>query len=1403
MDLALDITTSCRVRILLVPVSPIKKSTFWHHVELVRQFSCVRLGDVTPDLHKGANAKFSSQVFQEGQMHFQFVTKYNREHCHLEDFQPHRRIFGVIGIMDCQEWEGKDLSEGYKKFVDMLGQYPTAVATRCFAFDPTENQPDDTKGLIMIPNVGNMSFYMSTMICDFASEILDQFASIAERIEKLNVLESPIPAGYIPRKFDLKHHSMQPSTSSPLKSNGGPPAPSASISSSFLKRASSTAASSRPMSSSPPTPKPSLSRSTTFTSLTTGGDAGRTMQRTPGRIKKLLADFYLLAGRLPDAIQHYNESIEMANNSYDYLWLSSAKEGLVCTMILMDHLYQDAGHIVSRPTISSKEEDAASSIADPTPSKLAPKKSLVTEITDMYEDLLQQYTKVGSTTSIPMPKLIYAEACLKIARFLTTVYVNGGWNDKVLNKIVLQQPSADEKPKEGKSFVTTADLLKYKSSGLTRFSIAKWVTKIWTIDVDHDLITMDGIHIMTQMASVLSTIGYHRKSAWFMYETLNRMIPLLIQGRAALQSSTHTSAEKKEKENGILQVLKRICEVYGIGESHVEDGGTLHMFNSSNTNNGTEEATKATTTRKRFGWAALQIDILRECIVISESIGDHASMLYYTTVLLKNLYQHISKDEQIRLASSIQRIVNISKRSNGNGNVNGNATTPAVESSHHHSHSGGVNYWGFNIVKGIHPIPPIPRKAIYQHPLLIAKALAASKSIKATSGDPFIYNPFAKKKDDKPQINLIKDETCEFKVVLTNPFGFDLELSNVVLSASGVEFSAVPTAATIPANETMALRLMGTPLETGALVIRGCIIKITGFAEQEFLSEKPVEAVTTQTEKANTLVESERYKHTGLAALFNASTSTLPTTTTTTTTSNTSTPVAVENPHETLNVIEDQPLLKISSTSLLHGAIMLFEGEIQHISIQVENIGNIPVDFITLSFTDSTTIHPKPINPELPTEEQYEIELYTKGTPVFSWEGSKGNQIGKKVDLPPGGRTEIIVHVYGKQGCTGGAIHVDYGYLDRVIKDQQQQQQQAEEEEKELPATLYTRQLYLPIMISVYQNLDPLNWDVLYLRGNTTVTQDQVQEAMAQIQRLDLSSMEKTSGEQPVEQLLVLTQQANDEQDKNPYCLLTLDVRNTWTVPFDIQFNVDNSEGGENQDNKLKSTVTIQPSITKRIVLPLKKLFLTSEQRLQPVPSFEPNKQFVVSQAPKMAPEQERARLQMFWYREQLLTRVTASWKCKDGSGRQGSMNLRRSLRLTALQLGVLKKGDIEFIVDMPANHIVGHRQFQCSVNSFVHMKVTIVNRQTRPVKLILRVQPVQSYNDGAKEYDLTEKLLMQGVSQLVLPEIPPHGGEYATEFPLCFLSRGKFEFLYHVEDVHTREMYYDHDWAFVHVSDV
>lgn len=58
------------------------------------------------------------------------------------------------------------------------------------------------------------------------------------------------------------------------------------------------------------------------------------------------------------------------------------------------------------------------------------------------------------------------------------------------------------------------------------------------------------------------------------------------------------------------------------------------------------------------------------------------------------------------------------------------------------------------------------------------------------------------------------------------------------LSTTGIAFNAVPAAITIPANATIQMTLMGTPEETGTLVIRGCLVQITGFAEQEFLVDQ-------------------------------------------------------------------------------------------------------------------------------------------------------------------------------------------------------------------------------------------------------------------------------------------------------------------------------------------------------------------------------------------------------------------------------------------------------------------------------------------------------------------------------------------------------------------------------------
>ncbi|CAO3597656.1 unnamed protein product [Absidia cylindrospora] len=1372
-------------------------------------------------------------------MHFQFVTSYRRDHAHLEDFQPHRRIFGVIGIMDCQEWKDKDLSEGYKHFVNTLNKYPTAIATRCFAFDPTENQPDDTKGLIMIPNVGNLSFYMSTMVCDFASEILSQFANIATKIEQLPSLESPMQIQYhIPQQkppfHQVQQQQQQPQQFDRTTSNGPMPQPSASTptgarlqhrasqpppspaptqstSSSFLKRASSMASGNTNSSSSstfnkmnpmPPIPSSSMSRTNSAQGTS---DLSKTKRRTPGRIKKLFADFYLLAGRLPDAVTHYQQAVEMTKSSSDFLWLASAMEGLTCATLLLEYLQGDIGHIVSRKSDPPTPTDSPLS---PTTTKdqsmedisLKPAPSSFTDMIDQYTALIQYYNKVHTTSSIPMPGLVYAEACMKVSRLLLTVYVNKGWNDQVLALVVQGKISSSSSSEVNAIHPpppstptplrddTNASPLRSKPStpvSIPKYEISEWVMRMWSTKLDQ-LPLLDQINFMTQMSTILSTIGYYRKAAWSMHESIHCMLPLLIQSRATLSNSRDYGSKATDTDNhGILQILKRICEVYGIGEHNVLDGGALNAMHQHDHDASAIQTGSHFKENTNIGWATLQIDVLRQCIAIAEALPDYGSMLYYTTVLLKNLYQYIPKDEQIRLASSIQRIVSMGKRS---GHVESN-----------------VNYWGVNIVTNIEAVQAIPRKAVYEHPIINKVALASK-----TAGDPFIYNPFSQKKNQKNQVNLVKNELCEFKVTLTNPFGFDLELQNAMLSTSGVPFTPVPMSATIPAYGTTSLRLTGTPNESGTLVIRGCTIRIVGFAEQEFIynitPKKQDYDNHNNSNQQPTNDQFVKFKYSGLRAIQNASKKE----------ETTEEPKSVD--YFNIKVIDDQPLLKITTTSLLHGAVMLYEGEMTHIKMEIENIGNIPVDFITLSFSDSTTTNPLPINPELPMEQQYELELFIKGMHVFSWEGSNKDpvqSIGKKIYLDPGAKTELVVNVYGKRGCSGGNIQIDYGYLNRLGKPSLDPTASSPSPPESLPSSptmttteptnFFTRQLYLPVLVTVYQNLEPVNWDILYLRQGGALIQNDDGCLLDgnENQVSSLPSNASTDQDRHVEELVQLTQQSFDRnQDKNDYCLVTMDIRNTWTVPFDITFKVnddmDDDINNSTATTPIQTTLSIQPGWTRRLVLPVKRMFLSAEICNQPIPSFEPSKQFVVSQGPKMAPEQERARSSMFWYREKLLDRIQATWQCQS-TGRHGILNLRPSLRLSSQQLTILKKEDIEFLVDLEGTSVRkdAHRQFQCDCNDFISMPVSIRNRQVRPVKLILRVQPVQSYNSGAKEYDLSGKLLVQGLHQIVLPEIPA-GGMMTHVIPLCFLSRGRFEFLYHVEDVHTREMYYDHDWAIV-----
>ncbi|KAI8355172.1 TRAPP II complex [Blakeslea trispora] len=1227
MNVDFSLTASCKVRVLLVPVSPIKRSTFEKYVELVKAFEIVRLGDVTPDLKKGASAMFNSQAFQEGQMHFEFLNHRLNQHKELEAFQPYRRIFGVIGIMDCQEWEKKGLKEGYHQFVHSLDHYPSSVVTRCFAFEPSETQEDDTKGLIMIPNIGNMSFYMSTMIYDFASEVLELFSTLANSIQSSSVIESPLALD-----IPIKHRDQQRLSQPPLAA--------------YNREYSLSKRASLPM-----------------TPTRASEEENRTKKRTAGRIQKLLADFYLLAGRLPDAIHYYDQAIESTKTMSDFLWLASAMEGWLCATFLLEHLQIDIGHIVSRTTPYMHSTDSPTGQVELPPTPTTPKasRSTLDLFMEQYSLIYTYYNRVTLTASLPTPDIVFAESCMRIARVLTTAYLNDGWNETTAQLIM-----------QGKLSQGDIEKNKHSLSGIARYHIGDWVTKIWKTRIDQ-MGLLNQISLFNGMSLIYSCIGYHRKAAWTMHQSVKCMLPLTIQYRRS------NLARNKTSDQGVLDMLRKICGTYGIGESVVQLG-----------NPGLDD-NDAVSSCPQFGWPALQIEILKQCISVSEALIDNGLRLYYTNVLLRRLYQFLPKVEQMNLATTIEVII-----------VQFNRDKKAVPTS--------MNYWGINLVSSIELKKPISRKAVYAHS--IKKEVVEEK--KALSDDPFIYNPYVKKQDTSQKVVLVKNELSEFHVSLLNPFGFDLELQSIVLSTSGVEFEAVPTGSTIPANTTTQIQLTGTPKEAGVLVIRGCLIRIVGFTEQEF-------TVNSKSTKSSDHSRHAKIKSSGLKTLDLK-------------TDRGQAKSSEEEQFITMNVIEQQSLFKIKRSSLLHGAIMLFEGEVAHMTMDLENIGNTYIDFIALSFVDSTTSIPMFGNSELLPEEQYELELYTKGTRVFSWADTintqHGQLTGRKVWLSPGSSITIKVNIYGKRNCHHGTVQIDYGLLERS---------------SEAEASLfYTRQLYYNVLVTVYQNLECSNWDIAYLRHSIPASNSSTDLAIKNMHDRQMSH------KHAMEDLLLMTR--NIKIENQDFCLVTLDIQNIWSAVFDVEFIIEHET--LEKDEQVTFQLPIQPGSTVRVILPIKRLFLPLDVCHQAIPSLDVNRQFVVSQGPKLSKDQQQARLQMFWYREELLNRIKASWRLR-GSDHTGHLNLRPSLRLSQAQLAIFKKEDIEFLIQMEGQSVkrLGHRRFVCECNDLTTLRITVKNRFPHPMKMILRLQPVQSYNDGVKEYDLTEKLLIEGVKQIVLPE--------------------------------------------------
>jgi hypothetical protein len=270
------------------------------------------------------------------------------------------------------------------------------------------------------------------------------------------------------------------------------------------------------------------------------------------------------------------------------------------------------------------------------------------------------------------------------------------------------------------------------------------------------------------------------------------------------------------------------------------------------------------------------------------------------------------------------------------------------------------------------------------------------------------------------------------------------------------------------------------------------------------------------------------------------------------------------------------------------------------IRITLENVGHLPVDFVKLSFVDSTTapVEARLADGELSAGEAYELEADLARAPVFRWSGSPSE--AGSIFIPPRGRHTLNVTCLGKVGCSWGNIQVSYGLLDRSASGSgSTRATEPAAAAAAQPNHFHTRQIAFPILMSVYHTLECTALDVVRIptvRSAAAVANKVDSDGdrpaatpIAMDRKASVSALVHTLQQQQIADVDSEADEGSND-DRDEHCLVAVDVRNTYMQPFEVSFRrkATAAEGPDGRQGKagLLSTRLVSPGSTERSVSP-------------------------------------------------------------------------------------------------------------------------------------------------------------------------------------------------------------------------
>ncbi|KWU44001.1 hypothetical protein RHOSPDRAFT_34430 [Rhodotorula sp. JG-1b] len=1370
-----------KLQVLVVPVHPIKRATFEQYVQLVKQYAAVPLADVPPD-RRGDRAVFSANPSSSGSLLFDFVTPATyaplRPLSFLAELQTHRRVQGIIGIFDASEYSQRPLEEALASFQASLKNLPKTFATKVYGFGANEAQVEQARGLkesdglVTVPSQGDVGFYLKTFLAEFASGILWEFSNMAAQLESRTSIPTPQEPDSVSLQravsrasvdsYTVPDRASTPDSRTPI--NGVPllgvAAPPQSHPhtvptgvSAAPKRESS------PYGSSPLLPpiKPILPTASATSGVSSSAQLvdARARKRVAGREKKLMGDMWLLSGRPQEAIAAYNEAILLTKAWSDQVWQASAYEGVAVALVLQ--ATQPRGSQGTHPPSLTPQRSESPASLGPAPdisTFLSAIPERLTLATTLYEKMLAPLNSSRDSAGALDPDrahpLLYVEACLRSAKFLLAVNEARGSIPKALKSLVSPTspvPIAESGPEQA-SRARLNSLA--PSNTVPRSSIAAWLDSAYSPHLA-TLSVVTRTRILADIASCFGRIGYRRKEAFVLREVAalcadsaaSHQASLALQdpsGNGSLDLRIDTgSKSSRNGTNGkvlptprrrpgiatdtqlqILEVLERVCSAYGL------DPGPTGDNHGTEENASPIEPTQTSSAENRFGWPSIQLGVLQDATRMAEIVNDYQNAIRFTILALRTLATVISPEDQIALCREIPRIVAAATRSG----------MPLI-----------LDYWGPpQIVMSLEIAKLAKSRQPHKQRMPDAAAGIEGSGTKPTTTNPFLYDPRMQSSPSRDEAAvLVQDDIAEVFVTLQNPFLFELEIAALSLSTRGARFASETISVVVPPASLQTVRMVGTPLEPGTLQIRGCSVQLAGCKSREFLLPTS-KSTSTEPDKTPVKVNSrpERIKHTGLDALASR-------TRTAAATSKESGGEA-ENRFLECTVVPAQPLLWMRSTSLTHGALMLFDGETSTIRITLENASTVPVDYVHITCADSLTTATRQYlsDAELEAAEIYELEVDAVERPVFRWLGSQGFSIA------PGSSRVLEVECRGKIGCMSGSILVDYGFRGNATRP-------ADE-------TLWTRRLCCDVLLTVHQTLVAHSLELSHLRSTARAGSAHARSASV-----------VSLGQRGAAVDSRLEDNLRDVAD-GEHCLAQIAVTNVSSKPFEVKL-----ERKEEENSFYLERKRAEPGSTHVMLVRLDRLCLSPEQVERPIPSLS-EKQFIAAKVKRSA-EEERLERELFWYRQELLQRIRLVWN-EVGSLRTGEIGLQ-ALKLEPSALDILRQDQVQIQLRLSGESvIVGHRHGRsppahtAAADDFLAVEARITTKSgTSSLHWLSVLVPPGSPPTPLALAHLARYVVIEGVSPIDVGMVDSEK-EATVSIPICLLAQGRYEFGCVVEEL-------------------